>query len=283
VDHGECSVVPPVLACDKTGFSLDEGVELVLLAGLYPAKQSLTRIGVRFLHLRFKKPKIIAQGAPRCQHPRYETQKGNPKMQPPLTPVRLQPGLIQQQQPPGTVYISFSAEIVPNTTETLIATASNFANQGVKQLYLMLSTPGGSVMHGMTLYNVLRALPVELITHNVGNVDSIGNAIFLAGSKRYACPHSTFMFHGVGCPTQPNQLMEAKFLRERLDNITADQKRIGSVIGERTKISEDDVANLFLEAQTKYAAFALANGIVDEIREVNVPPGNPVVALVFQR
>jgi ATP-dependent protease ClpP protease subunit len=49
-------------------------------------------------------------------------------------------------------------------------------------------------MNGLNIYNVLIGLPFELITHNVGNVDSIGNAIFLAGSKRYAChtPHSCF-------------------------------------------------------------------------------------------
>ena len=39
-------------------------------------------------------------------------------------------------------------------------------------------------MSGMTLYNTLRAMPFELITHNVGNVDSIGNAVFLAGDLR---------------------------------------------------------------------------------------------------
>ena len=203
--------------------------------------------------------------------------------QPPVIPLRIAPGVVPQSQPPQMAYISFSAEVSPNTTETLIAAASNLANQGVKQIYLMLSTPGGSVMHGMNLYNVLRALPVELTTHNVGNVDSIGNAIFLAGSKRYACPHSTFMFHGVGCPTQPNQVLEAKFLRERLDGITADQKRIGSVIAERTTIGEQDVANLFLEAQTKDAAFALSNGIVNDVREVNITAGCPVIPLVFQR
>ena len=68
-------------------------------------------------------------------------------------------------------------------------------------VYLLLSSEVGSVMHGINLYNVLRALPVKLVTHNVGNVDSIGNAIFLAGEERYACQHSTFMFHGVGSPT----------------------------------------------------------------------------------
>jgi ATP-dependent Clp protease, protease subunit len=201
----------------------------------------------------------------------------------PNFPVRLQGVPIQPGNVPKTIYISFSAEIVPNTTETLIATASNAVNQGVENIYLLLSTAGGSVMHGMNLYNILRALPVNLTTHNVGNVDSIGNAVFLAGSQRYACPHSTFMFHGVGFAiNQPTQL-EEKFLRERLDGITSDQKRIGSVISERTKISKDDVAKLFLEAQTKDAAFAASSGIVNEVREVNIPPGSTVVPLVFQR
>ena len=47
-------------------------------------------------------------------------------------------------------------------------------------------------MNGMNLYNFLRGLPIRLTTHNVGNVDSIGNAVFLAGEHRYACPHSPF-------------------------------------------------------------------------------------------
>jgi ATP-dependent Clp protease protease subunit len=196
--------------------------------------------------------------------------------------MQVQP-LVPRPQPPATVYISFSAEIIPHTTESLVAAVANFVNQGTKQIYLMLSTPGGSVMHGMNLYNVLRAMPVELITHNVGNVDSIGNAVFLAGTKRYACPNSTFMFHGVGFDIRQQIRMEEKFLRERLDSIGADQKRIGDIIAERTRISKEDVAKLFLEAQTKDATFAAGCGIVDEVRDVQIPTGSPVVALVFQR
>jgi ATP-dependent Clp protease, protease subunit len=198
-----------------------------------------------------------------------------------------QPVMLRQnpalQAPPNIVYISFSAEIVPHTTESLIATVANFANQGVKQIYLMLSTPGGSVMHGMNIYNVLRALPIELTTHNVGNVDSIGNAVFLAGKHRYACPHSTFMFHGVGFDVPAQSRLEEKFLRERLDGIASDQKRIGSVIEERTRLPKEDISKLFLEAQTKDAAFAAGCGIVDEVRDVQIPPGSTVASLVFQR
>jgi ATP-dependent protease ClpP protease subunit len=208
-------------------------------------------------------------------------------------PVQGLPQFLQQhqQKPPETIYINFSAEIIPSTTETLIASIANAVNQGVKTVYLMLSTPGGQVMNGLNLYNVLRGFPIELITHNVGNVDSIGNTVFMAGSKRYACQHSTFMFHGVSTHVQatvstntgPLAVMGEKELREKLGGLQADQRRIGSVIKDRTKLDEAAIETLFLEAQTKDANWALACGIIDEIREFKMPAGHPVVPLVFQR
>src|SRR5690242_17937697 len=144
---------------------------------------------------------------------------------------------------------------------------ANCANARPAQVVLLLSTPGGVVMNGMNLYNVLRALPFKLTTHNVGNVDSIGNAIFLAGEERYACPHSTFMFHGVAAGL-PQMQAESKFLRERLDSIMSDVKRIGDIIVERTRIKQDEVGELFGEAQTKDAAFAVGRGIVHDVRDV---------------
>lgn len=181
------------------------------------------------------------------------------------------------------VYVSFSAEINANTTESLIAVMSNCINLKVKAVYLLFSTPGGLVMNGINLYNVLKGMPFELTTHNVGNVDSIGNTVFLAGKHRYATATSTFMFHGVGFNTKQDQRFEEKSLRERLNGILNDQKRIGEVISQHTSLTEEAVAELFLQAQTKDAKFAVDKGIVHEIREVQIPAGVPVISLVFQR
>jgi len=181
------------------------------------------------------------------------------------------------------VYVSFSAEIVPATTETLIAVMSNCVNLNVQTVYLLLSTPGGNVMNGITLYNHLKGMPFKLITHNVGNVDSIGNVVFVAGEERYATETATFMFHGVGFNSPQGQRFEERDLRERLDGILKDQKRIGMVISHHTKLSEQEIARLFLEAQTRDAQFAVDKGIIHEIREVNIPPGTPVISLVFRR
>jgi ATP-dependent Clp protease protease subunit len=181
-----------------------------------------------------------------------------------------------------TVYISFSAEINASTTESLITTLGNCANQSVETVHLLLSTPGGSVMNGINIYNLMRAMPFHIVTHNVGNVDSIGNAIFLAGDERYACPHSTFMFHGVSYDPTAGRLDE-KSLREFLGDLEANQTRIGSILEERTNLEATEIKALFLEAQTKDATYAVRAGIVQEIKDVEIPPGGPIVSLVFER
>ena len=183
---------------------------------------------------------------------------------------------------PQRVYVVFTAEIVPQTVETLIQALSNLSQNRVAEVYMAFSTPGGNVAQGITLYNFLRATRFNLIVHNIGNVDSIGNAIFLAADTRYACAHSTFMFHGVGFD-RPAGRYEEKGLREMLDGLGSDQRRIGNIIAERTTIPQDEAEGLFREAQTKTAEFARERGIIHEIREFQLPVGAPVISFVFKR
>ncbi|HXN39906.1 MAG TPA: ATP-dependent Clp protease proteolytic subunit [Solirubrobacteraceae bacterium] len=175
------------------------------------------------------------------------------------------------------------AEINPNTAESLIATMADIANKGVLRVTLLLSTPGGAVPKGIAVYNSLRAMPFELITHNVGNVDSVGNVVFLAGNQRFACPHSTFMFHGVAWHATDGEQLTRGVLKERTEGLLADEKRIGAIIRERTKMRATDVDALFNEAKTKDATDAVSGGIVHEIKDVEITPGAPILSLVFQR
>ena len=138
-------------------------------------------------------------------------------------------------------------------------------------------------MSGINLYHVLKGMPFELVIHNVGNVDSVGNVIFLAGTKRYASANATFMFHGVGFDMPRNARLEEKDCRERLASILADQTRMGNIIAQCTKLSVAEIADLFKQAQTKDTAFALEKGIIHEIKEFQIMPGCPIISLVFQR
>ena len=44
-----------------------------------------------------------------------------------------------------------------------------------------------------------------------------------------------------------------------------------------------EIGELFLEARTKDADYAVAKGIIDEIAEVSLPAGTAVTQLIFQR
>jgi len=181
------------------------------------------------------------------------------------------------------VYVSFSANIDPTPTESLIKVMADCANSKVHSVYLLLSTLGGHVMLGFNLYNVLRGMPFELTTHNVGNVNSIGNVIFLAGTKRYATANATFMFHGVGFDVPQGQRLEEKFLREKLEGIANDHKRIGETISQHTNLTKKEITEFFREQRTKDANFALSRGIIHEIRDVQLSAGCPIISLVFKR
>jgi len=154
--------------------------------------------------------------------------------------------------------------------------------QGTTDFYFLLSTPGGQVASGMTLYNFLHGIPATVTMHNIGNVDSIGNAIFVAAdaANRYACAHSTFMFHGVGLDIQ-NVRLEEKNAREVVHTILADQTRIADVLVARTGLTKNQARQLFREARTKDAMHAKSAGIIADIRDVQIPAGADVVSLVL--
>ena len=91
------------------------------------------------------------------------------------------------------------------------------------------------------------------------------------------------MFHGVGFDAKAGVRLEEKFLKERLDSILSDQRRIGSIISDRTEMEEAAIKELFFQAQTKDAAFAAGCGIVHDVRDVKIPAGSTIVSLVFER
>ena len=101
-----------------------------------------------------------------------------------------------------TTYINFHSVVNAFTTQNLMTVVAQKLTAGTDHFYVLLSTPGGQVTSGLTVYNFLRSIPAKVTMHNIGNVDSIGNAIFLAADERFACAHSTFMFHGVGFDVQ---------------------------------------------------------------------------------
>ncbi len=183
---------------------------------------------------------------------------------------------------PPVHYVSFMAGVNESTAQRLLDVVVQEVQKGAKTIYLVLSTPGGAVREGIALYNILTGLPCEIVTHNVANVDSIGNVLFLAGAKRYASPNATFMFHGVGFDVKQAVRIEQKNAKELIDGIHAETKKIADVIEDRATFpNRGEIEQLFLEASTRDANYAKSHNIIHEVRDLQVPVGSPFLQLVF--
>lgn len=64
-----------------------------------------------------------------------------------------------------------------------------------KPIILYLNTPGGSVVDGYGLIDAILTSETPVYTVNMAQCASMGFLIFIAGSKRYAMPHSEFLMH----------------------------------------------------------------------------------------
>jgi len=179
------------------------------------------------------------------------------------------------------VCVSFNAPVGPHTASPLMGAVAQFSNAGHDEIHLLLSTPGGTVADGITIYNFLRSLPARVVTYNMGSVNSLGNVIYQAGDKRISAPASSFMFHGVGFDIA-NARMELKQLKERVEGIKNDQSMISDIMVRHTMLGAEDVDKLFLDMAFLNAHEALQRGITDEVRDIHLPKGLPVQQLIFQ-
>jgi ATP-dependent protease ClpP protease subunit len=175
------------------------------------------------------------------------------------------------------IYVNYADSINETKVKSIMSALSNTINTDNPDIiYVLFSSSGGQVEPGVSLYNFLRSLPVELIFHNTGSIDSIANIIFLAANKRYTAKHSSFLFHGINWNFEAKTQLPKNQLTEILSNINLSESKISGIITERTKLTPKEVRALFRQGQTKDATFALSKGIVSEIREPMIPKGVPI-------
>lgn len=178
---------------------------------------------------------------------------------------------------PVPAYVTFTATVTPQSTDAFLSLCTGFVAKGVNEVQLLVSSPGGNVMLGVTIYNVMRSLPIRFVTHNIGSVDSIALLPYLAGEERYSAKNATFMFHGVAFDVQSAMRMDEKFCRERLDAINADHKRLSGIIAERATFrDESEILGLYSVQATRDAGWAKQVGIAHDIREVRIPANTQI-------
>jgi ATP-dependent Clp protease protease subunit len=173
-------------------------------------------------------------------------------------------------------YVHFTREINGDTTESLLDELTTLANEGVPRVVLCFASPGGWTPKAVAIYNMLRAFPVELVTHAIGEVASAGNMPFLAGEVRYACPQATFMLHPGSFNAKDEQL-DVRTMRERIDKLEGHDDRERVIVKQRTNLNAAEIRALVQRSATLTATEAVDAGIVHRVKQLKIPSGARVV------
>ena len=172
--------------------------------------------------------------------------------------------------------LSFVDTVNFDSARKLLGAVNAALTDDITDLTLLISSPGGQLIPGFAVYNQLLGIPINFTVHNTGSVNSIANAIFLAGKVRYASPSATFLFHGTQWGFAQATELPRTQLEEILHSLDADEKRLRDILVEKTKLTTQEAANLLASGVTKDAAFALEKGFIDEVIEFTLPAGVPI-------
>jgi ATP-dependent Clp protease protease subunit len=145
-------------------------------------------------------------------------------------------------------------------------------SKGMKKFYLLISSPGGFVDPGIAIYNFLKGLPIEVVTHNYGSCDSIAALVFCAGLKRYTVKNSRFLIHGISLPIQ-NQILNETSLNETINSLKNNRETISKIISKICNKNVDDVEKDMLKGIILNPEEAVQYGLVTEIKDNLIPPG----------
>ncbi len=181
------------------------------------------------------------------------------------------------------VVIKFFAPVIDVTINALMAAIDQKMKQGITDFIILISSPGGSVFHGLSAYNYLKGLPATITTHNFGSVDSIGVVLYCGGSKRLSVPQARFLLHGVSTNFEQKTSLEEKQLEERLKGLRIDIENIAKVIAANTGKSVEAVTDAMLERTTLNPEEAQSWGLVNEIKSDLFEAGSEVISIQFQQ
>ncbi|MBI2097343.1 MAG: ATP-dependent Clp protease proteolytic subunit [Candidatus Vogelbacteria bacterium] len=176
--------------------------------------------------------------------------------------------------------IRFMKQVDNQSAEALIQCVEREFREGVKRFRILVSSPGGFVDPGLSVFNYLKGIPVEEIeTVNFGSVDSIAAVIFCAGTKRISVPNARFIIHDISRNTsQPLNLSETTLV-EWVEGLRIDRQNIAKVIAETCKKEIEEIQKLMRGGAVLGSVAAQDLGLVTQIDQKIVEDGAKLITV----
>ena len=172
--------------------------------------------------------------------------------------------------------IRFFAPVSGQTISAMLKALDQVQASGSDRVTLLLSTGGGATDQGITAHNYLRACPLKVTSVNMGQVASIGSAIYCAGESRLTMPNARFGFHPNTFNIN-NQRLGINQLEEKANQLRVEHEAIASIVSAATNLSFDDARSLINEHRSLTATDAKECGLAHKIEEYFIADDSKII------
>ena len=162
--------------------------------------------------------------------------------------------------------IFLTGEINEESAVEIIRQLMYLDNRSSDPVTLYISSPGGSVISGMAIYDYINIMQSRVNTVCIGIAASMGAILFLAGRDRMILPHSKVMIHDPSFGGSASMAGQKPLeIQEKLNDLMETRRLLADVIAARTGLSRKQVLNLTKKDTYFTAEQALGAGLATEI------------------
>lgn len=163
--------------------------------------------------------------------------------------------------------IFLTEEVNPETSNELIKQLMYLERQDSgKEITLYINSPGGEVISGLAVYDLISLMKSPIRTVCTGTAASMGAILFLAGKKREMLPHTRLMIHDPSFGGGSIGGKKSHELRHELEKLDEVRAALAKIIAEKTGRPLEEIYDVTSD-DTFYSAeeaitFGLATGIM---------------------
>ena len=130
------------------------------------------------------------------------------------------------------------------------------------EITIYINSPGGSVMDGLALYDVMQSIKCPIRTVCMGLAASMASILFVAGDKREMLPHSKIMIHD---PLIVQTGGSALALKTISDNLMTTRQITSEILSKHSNLSVEEIQELTAKDTYFSAEEAVEKGMADTI------------------
>lgn len=163
--------------------------------------------------------------------------------------------------------IFLTEEVNAETSNELIKQLMYLERQDSgKEITLYINSPGGEVISGLAVYDLISLMKSPVRTVCTGTAASMAAILFLAGKKREMLPHTRLMIHDPSFGGGSIGGKKSHELRHELEKLDEVRESLAKIIAEKTGRPLEEIYDVTSD-DTFYSAeeaitFGLATGIM---------------------